>query len=313
MENQKVIPDRRNGLRYKMRTPVFAIFDGVGSGMILDLSERGLSMLSPAAVEPNRTIPLRLNLSEPATSLETTGYVAWADTLGRAGIRFSELPEEGRVRLQQWLTVHANEPSTKAPKFTLDDSIMAELRTSPSEIPTDLPRTLYLEGEPNPSGKNDNESSSTVQFEFKSLGLNLDAALQEVVERAQVLTRGTGAAVALSSNGSLTCRASAGTAAPALGVTVDINNGFSGGCIRTGRTLRCDDAETDPRVDAMACKRLAVRSIIAAPIQYDRQVVGLLEVFSTQPFAFDEGDVAIVERLARTALLSVSQNAQSKR
>jgi GAF domain-containing protein len=66
-------------------------------------------------------------------------------------------------------------------------------------------------------------------------------------------------------------------------------------------------------VDATACKRLAVRSIIAAPIQYDRQVVGLLEVFSTQPFAFDEGDVAVVERLARTALLSMTQNLESKR
>jgi GAF domain-containing protein len=92
-----------------------------------------------------------------------------------------------------------------------------------------------------------------------------------------------------------------------------VNNGFSGGCVRTGKTLRCDDAESDPRVDATACKRLAVRSIVAAPIQYDRQVVGLLEVFSTQPFAFDEGDVAVVERLARTALLSMTQNAEPNR
>jgi hypothetical protein len=312
MENQKVIPDRRNCLRYRMRAPVFAIFDGVGSGMILDLSEQGLSVLAPASVEANRTIPLKLNLPEPPTCLETTGYIAWADTIGRAGIRFSELPEEGRLRLQQWLAIHASRPSRKAPKFTLDESLQAELKHGPFEATMDKPRTIYFEAEHGSSGKNGDGAGSTAQFEFKSLGPDLDTALQVVAQRAQVLTRSTGAAVALAGNGCLTCRASSGNSAPALGVTVDVNNGFSGGCIRTGKTLRCDDAESDPRVDTIACQRLAIRSMVAAPIQYDRQVVGLLEVFSTQAFAFDEGDVAVVERLARTALLTMTQSLAAK-
>ncbi|PYV47240.1 MAG: hypothetical protein DMG92_16680 [Acidobacteria bacterium] len=59
--------------------------------------------------------------------------------------------------------------------------------------------------------------------------------------------------------------------------------------------MRCDDAEFDPRVDARACRLLDVRSIIAAPVLYERDIVGLLEVFSTQPCAFDEGDVAVVK------------------
>jgi putative methionine-R-sulfoxide reductase with GAF domain len=291
-----------------MRTPVFAIFDGVGSGMILDLSEQGLSMLSPVPVEANRTIPLKFKLSEPAAGLETTAYIAWADTLGRAGIRFSDLPEEGRLRLRDWLAVHASRPSVNAPKFKLDESILEELRQSPPVV-VDKPRTIYFEGEQNSSEKNGDGRSLTAQFEFKSLGSDLDAALNVVAERAQVLTRSSGAAVALASNGSLTCRARAGEGAPILGSAVDINNGFSGGCIRTGKTLRCDDAQSDPRVDAAACQRLVIRSIVAAPIQYDRQTVGLLEVFSERPFAFDEGDVAVVERLARTALLTITQSA----
>jgi hypothetical protein len=32
-----------------------------------------------------------------------------------------------------------------------------------------------------------------------------------------------------------------------------------------------------------------------------------MEVFSTQTFAFDEGDVAVLERLAQTVLLAMSQ------
>jgi len=34
----------------------------------------------------------------------------------------------------------------------------------------------------------------------------------------------------------------------------------------------------------------------------------LLEVFSTAPFAFDEGDVAVVERLAQTVVLTMSHS-----
>ena len=304
-----MIPDRRNAVRHKMRAPVFAIFDGVTSGMILDLSEQGLAMLAPVSPDPKRAIPLKLNLPEPAGSMETTGYVAWADTLGRAGIRFSDLPPDARLRLQEWLTINATQPSRKAPKFTLDESLLADLQGNFPEIPADKPRSIDFEAESSFAATGGEQQASTVQFEFNSLGWDLDAALQVIAERAQTLTRATGAALALANNGLLTCRASVGDAAPALGATVDVNIGFSGGCVRTGNTVRCDDAASDPRVDKAVCQGLAIRSIVAAPIQYERQIVGLLEVFSTQPFAFDGGDVAVVERLARTALLTMSQNA----
>ncbi len=109
------------------------------------------------------------------------------------------------------------------------------------------------------------------------------------------------------------CRASIGTGGPPLGTRVDVNSGFTGECIRLRKALRCDDAETDSRVAAEICRHLGIRSIAAAPIRYERDVVGLLEVFSPQTFAFDEGDLAILERLAQTALLMVSQSQPLKR
>jgi len=36
-------------------------------------------------------------------------------------------------------------------------------------------------------------------------------------------------------------------------------------------------------------------------------VIGLLEVFSTQPHAFDQGDITVVERLAQTVILAMSK------
>jgi GAF domain-containing protein len=159
------------------------------------------------------------------------------------------------------------------------------------------------------AGENGNErqSSATVQYEFSSLGTDLAATLRLIGERARALTRGTGAAIALLHKGNVICRASVGVSAPALGTRLDVNSGLSGECFREGKTLRCDDAEHDPRVDLESCRRLGVRSILAAPVRYERDTVGLLMVFAPEPFNFDEGDVAVAESLAHTIIRSMRQ------
>jgi hypothetical protein len=96
--NHDLAPERRHALRQRVNTPAFASFDGVTGGMILDLSEEGMSMQTIAPIEAQSIVPLHLSLGEPAAYLETTGYVAWADALGRAGVRFSELPDEAPAR-----------------------------------------------------------------------------------------------------------------------------------------------------------------------------------------------------------------------
>jgi GAF domain-containing protein len=52
---------------------------------------------------------------------------------------------------------------------------------------------------------------------------------------------------------------------------------------------------------------MGVRSILAAPIRFQRETVGLLVVFAEHPFTFDEGDVAVAESLAHTVLVSMRQ------
>jgi hypothetical protein len=127
------------------------------------------------------------------------------------------------------------------------------------------------------------------------------AALQSVSQRARMLTRSSGAAIALAHKGSMICRASVGNA-PTLGSRVDVSTGFSGECVRAGKVLRCNNSENDPRVDADSCRRLNIRSILAAPIRLGGEVVGILEVFSPQRFAFHDSDLAVVEHLAETVL-----------
>ena len=93
--------------------------------MVLDLSEEGMAMQALAPLESHSLVPLHLSLGEPTAYLETTGYVAWADALGRAGVRFADLPDDARGRLRQWLTVNAAAPSWKAPRWVVNDSVFA--------------------------------------------------------------------------------------------------------------------------------------------------------------------------------------------
>jgi GAF domain-containing protein len=150
-------------------------------------------------------------------------------------------------------------------------------------------------------------TSATVQYEFNSLGTDLSAALRLIGERARALTRGTSAAIALAHKDLVICRTSLGESAPGLGARLDVNSGLSGECFREGKAVRCDDAENDPRVDWESCRRLNVRSIVAAPVRYERDTVGLLMVLAPHTFNFDEGDVAVVESLANIVVRTMRQ------
>ncbi len=139
---------------------------------------------------------------------------------------------------------------------------------------------------------------AAVKREVESLGVDLDEALGLLARRAQSFTRATGAAIALTEGSIMTCRASAGQDAPGLGARLTIGSGFSGECVRTGRLLSCEDSETDPVVDRESCRALGIRSMIAVPIHWGEAVIGLLEVFSPQPYAFSSNDPIALTRLA---------------
>ena len=304
--NHNMAPERRHCLRQKVNTPAFASFDGVTGGMILDLSEEGMAMQTLAPLESHSRVPLHISLGEPAAYLETTGYVAWADALGRAGVRFSDLPDEARARLRDWLTENAAAKSWKAPRWVVRDSVFGG--TSPRNQTAGVALSLETEREESQSETSSRvATSTTVQYEFKSLGGDLNAALTLIASRACSITRGTGAAVALTGDKGMTCRAVAGHNMPTIGTEVDVESGFSGECLRQLRPLRCDDAASDSHANSEACRWLEIRSILAAPIVYERDLVGLLEVFSTLPYAFDDGDLAVVERLAQTVVLTLSR------
>lgn len=129
---------------------------------------------------------------------------------------------------------------------------------------------------------------------------DLDAALQLLADRAQYITGATGAAIALRRSGKndMLCRASTGSNAPELGALLSTEFGLSGESVRTRQPLRCDDAESDVRVNREVCRQLGIASVVVMPVVNDDGVLGVFELFSGRVNAFGERDLSAVQRLS---------------
>src|SRR5580658_6221589 len=130
----------------------------------------------------------------------------------------------------------------------------------------------------------------------------LDEVLQLVAERAIAITGADGLGIALAENSEIVLRASAGAIKPDVGQRIKRDSAFSGACFRTAQIIRCDDTETDDRVNLDACRKLGARSMVAVPLCGRKRVIGLLEAFSAEPFGFNDSDVGSLELLAELIL-----------
>ena len=136
------------------------------------------------------------------------------------------------------------------------------------------------------------------QAEVAAAELDLDAVMGLVVERAQALTQAVGAVIEMAEGDDMVYRAVAGTAAPHIGLRLKRDGSLSGLCVRLGKLLRCDDAETDDRVDRAVCRRIGVRSMLVVPLHHRSRVVGVLKVLSPEPNVFSEEDEQTLQLMA---------------
>ncbi len=140
--------------------------------------------------------------------------------------------------------------------------------------------------------------------------------LAVVAQRAQAFTNASGVAIALSEGNAdeIVCRARSGASAPEVGAALRVNGTFTGLCIQTGKELRCDDCETDTRVDTAAIRALGIRSMVVTPIREESRVVGVLAAFAPTPHAFTITHVAVLKTMADqiSALLQKERRAREE-
>ena len=138
----------------------------------------------------------------------------------------------------------------------------------------------------------------------------LEPAIGVITERAQVLTGASGAAIALRKGDEVICRARSGRTAPDLGVRLQTESGISADCLRSGEVVLCNDAHSSPRVDRYTCERLGVRSILAAPLRQMNRTLGIFEVLSPTPNAFDTQDVTTMQLLSSMMVTAITRLSQ---
>jgi hypothetical protein len=293
--------ERRRIVRQKLHTPVYASFNGPQTGMVVDLSElldlheEGFAVQTSERLEMNRAVTLCLDLPETKSYIHGSGQVIWSDDAGRGGIRFSGLPESSRQILKEWLFANlliacSNHAARKEQLARREEEKLPEpepVTKAGSVVPiSDQSGTISSV-----------ESVEAVGREIVAIGDDVDAVLQLITERALSLTEASGAALAFLTDDKMICRARAGEPAPPLGAPVDVREGLSGECVRSGLLVSCEDMENDPRIDPEIGRTLGIGSLMAAPVVSDFQVIGLLEVFSPHPHRFTKAHGTVLDQL----------------
>jgi hypothetical protein len=305
--------ERRRYIRHRLHTPVYASFNGPQTGMVVDLSELldlhedGFAVQTSEPLEVDRAVTLCLDLPETKSFIHGSGHVVWSDDAGRGGIRLSGLPESSRRKLQEWLFANLLIAcSNYVARTEQRDRYMEENSPQPaanqfravvpgSVVPIpDVPISVPIS-----DGTGMLSPVEAVGIEVREAGENLDAVLQLITDRALELTGASGAALAFLTDNTMICRARTGDPAPPLGAPVDVTQGLSGECVRSGLLVWCDDMENDPRVDPEIGRALGVGSLMAAPIVSDFRMLGLLEVFSPQADAFTAAHATILSQLVQ--------------
>jgi hypothetical protein len=87
--------------------PVVARVGEVGEilARISDLSVGGLALLCNQPLQVNREVLTQFSLPGNTGVIHATGKVVNANATGRAGVRFSFVPEEDRNLLENWLAI----------------------------------------------------------------------------------------------------------------------------------------------------------------------------------------------------------------
>lgn len=145
------------------------------------------------------------------------------------------------------------------------------------------------------------------QQEMLSVIDDPEGVMQKLVDRAPEITRSSGAVVELIDGSDMVYAAASGAAKPHVGLRLPVDRSLSGTAAREKCLLRCDDSELDPRVDAAACRKIGIRSMVIVPLLDGERSIGALKTFSEQAGAFDDVDAYALQLLAGSASAALMQ------
>ena len=117
-----MLQNRRRAARVPVEIAVVARVAEVGEihARISDLSVGGLALQCAQALPINREVLAQFTLPGNTGVIHATGRVVNANSTGRAGVRFSFVPEEDRNLLEGWLAIEL--AKLEKAEFPTDDA-----------------------------------------------------------------------------------------------------------------------------------------------------------------------------------------------
>lgn len=102
--------ERRRSYRVPVQAPVeLTLADKrTMEGILLDLSETGMDVLTAEPQVPSALLKFRFALPDASLEIDAHGQVAWAKPNGQTGVHFLDLDESVKAQLQVWLQTAAS-------------------------------------------------------------------------------------------------------------------------------------------------------------------------------------------------------------
>jgi len=119
--------ERRRTYRVPVQVPVELNLPDTrkAEGILLDLSETGMDVLTAEPHVPGALIHFRFELPDGALEIKAHGQVAWAKPNGQTGVHFLDLDESIKAQMQVWLqaaaAAHGAGPEETVPHCKLTD------------------------------------------------------------------------------------------------------------------------------------------------------------------------------------------------
>jgi hypothetical protein len=145
--------------------------------------------------------------------------------------------------------------------------------------------------------------------------LDASGAMHLIADRTRNVANATGVAIGLLTGDQLVYRAGSGSAAAYIGKCVLATLTVSADTKASGELLRVENAQTDPRIEALVCRQFGAQSLLILLIYRDRAVAGLLQILFSEPHVFQDREVRTYRLMAGLIgeAMSMSHAAQLER
>jgi TonB family protein len=132
--------NRRLYARRRFEQLTYATFGPGNGGILLNISEGGLSFQGVGIVAKDQFVRLNFKLPGMNTHIEATGQVVWSTESGKGGgLRFPDLPEETRQRVREWIAGDASSAGPFTGQVTTNSGAVDGLGASEENLAQSLP------------------------------------------------------------------------------------------------------------------------------------------------------------------------------